>query len=76
MKEDTIDLIDYLKVIRKRKILIIVVTLVSVVVGVIMSLRSSETYRADTLLDIGKKVVHSLPSSSSSNSSSSASGPS
>jgi len=67
MKEDTIDLIDYLKVIRKRKILIIVVTLVSVVVGVIMSLRSSETYRADTLLDIGKKVVHSLPSSSSSN---------
>jgi uncharacterized protein involved in exopolysaccharide biosynthesis len=40
--------------------LIIVITLVSVVAGVIMSLMPPETYFADALLNIGRKVTHSF----------------
>ena len=63
MKEDEVELNDYFRVVWKRKILIIVITLVSVVAGVIMSLRSPETYIADALLKIGRKVAHSFASS-------------
>jgi len=63
MEEDTVELIDYLRVIRKRKILIIVVTLVCIGVGVgvgVMNSRSKSlpvtSYHASANLKIGKKV--------------------
>jgi hypothetical protein len=64
MEEDTIDLVAYYRVIWKRKVLIAVGTLVGLVAGVIVSLRLSDTYRADVLVEIGKKVT--LPFNSSS----------
>jgi len=56
MEEDNIELIDYLRVIWKRKILICVGTLVcSVVIGVVAITRPVvTTYRANALLRIGK----------------------
>ena len=73
MEEDTIELIDYLRVIWKRKILIIVVILVCIGVGagVVMNskpmLRLPVTYRADAVVKVGKKVklvpASSVPSS-------------
>ena len=62
-EENTVELIDYISVIWKRKILIIVVTLVGIVVGVggaVMNSRSKPlpvTYVADAIVRIGKKVV-------------------
>ena len=62
-EENTVELIDYISVIWKRKILIIVVTLVGIVVGVggaVMNSRSKPlpvTYVADAVVRIGKKVV-------------------
>jgi len=62
-EENTVELIDYLSVIWKRKILIIVMTLVGIVVGVgvvVMNSRSKPlpvTYVADAVVRIGKKVV-------------------
>lgn len=62
MEEDPVELIDYLRVIWKRKILIIVVTLVGIVVGVgvvVMNSRSKlpVTYQADVLVKIGQKLI-------------------
>ncbi len=56
MEEDGISLIDCLRVIWKRKILIIVGTLVGIVAGVTVSLRLPATYRAEVLMRIGKTV--------------------
>ena len=56
MEEDTVDLTDYLRVIWKRKILIIVGTLVCVIFGVVMSLRLPEVYRAEAILRIGATI--------------------
>ena len=56
MKEYPIDLVDYLRVIWKRKILIIVGTLVCMVAGGVVNLRLPEIYRAEALINIGKKV--------------------
>ncbi len=56
MKEYSIELIDCLRVIWKRKILIIVGTLVCIVAGGIASLRLPAIYRAEALISIGKTV--------------------
>ena len=64
MEEDTVELIDYLRVIWKRKILIIVVTLVCMVAGVVVSLWTKRQgpelppviYRAEVLIKVGKKL--------------------
>ena len=55
-QEDTVELIDYLRVIWKRKILIIVGTLVCIVAGGVMTLRLPVTYHAEVLMRIGKTV--------------------
>jgi hypothetical protein len=66
MKENTVELFDYLRVIWKRKILIIVVTLVCIGIGVavgvgVKNLRSKlppvTSYQASAVIRIGKKVV-------------------
>ncbi|MCP4265411.1 MAG: hypothetical protein GY777_07535 [Candidatus Brocadiaceae bacterium] len=54
--EDEIELNDYLKVIWERKILIIVGVLASIVLGVVISLKSPVTYRSDAIVNVGKKV--------------------
>ena len=64
MEEDTVELIDYLRVIWKRKILIIVVTLVCMVAGVVVSLWTKRPvpelppviYRAEVLIKVGMKL--------------------
>jgi hypothetical protein len=60
MKEDSVELFDYFSVIWKRKILIIVVTLVCTVAAVVAIVASVQeplvTYRADAVVKIGKKV--------------------
>ena len=61
MEENTIELIDYLRIIWKRKILIIVTILVciGVVVGVVKKKKAKSlpvTYSAEAFLKIGKKV--------------------
>ena len=60
MEENAVELFDYLRVIWKRKILIIVVTLVCMGVGVAnLRVKSSKlpvTYRAEVVVKIGKKV--------------------
>ncbi len=56
MKEYPIDLVDCLRVIWKRKILIIVGTLVCLVAGGVVNLRLPEIYRAEALISIGKTV--------------------
>jgi len=65
MEEDNIELIDYLRVIWKRKILICVGTFVcAAVVGVIASTRPVvTTYRANALLRIGKTASFNTYSS-------------
>ncbi len=57
MEEDTIELVDYLRVIWKRKGLIIVGTLVCMVAAGVVSLRLPEIYRVKALISIGKTVV-------------------
>ncbi len=57
MEEDTIELVDYLRVIWKRKGLIIVGTLVCMVAGGVVNLRLPEIYRAEALISIGKTLV-------------------
>ena len=64
MREDEIELIDYFRVIWKRRILIIVVTLVCIVVGVVKSLMLPVKYHSDAVLKIGKKVEAQLTSTS------------
>jgi|APSaa5957512535_1039671.scaffolds.fasta_scaffold50031_2 hypothetical protein len=66
MEEDGNELIDYLLVIWKRKILIIVGTLVCIVAGVAVSLMSPKKYQAEALMRIGKTVNTRFVSSSSS----------
>ena len=66
MEEDNIELADYLRVIWKRKILIIVGTLVCMVAAWVVSLWLPEIYRAEALISIGKTVIYLPPSSSSS----------
>jgi hypothetical protein len=56
MEDDTINLIDCIRVIRKRKILIIVGTLICTVAATVISLRLPETYRAESVINIGQKV--------------------
>ncbi len=57
MEEDTIELVDYLRVIWKRKRLIIVGTLVCMVVAGVVSLRLPEIYRAEALISIGNTLA-------------------
>ncbi len=61
MEKDTVELTDFFGVIWRRKILIIAGTLVCIVVGVVTSLRLSETYRSDAVIKIGKKVAFKTP---------------
>ena len=61
MEKDAIELVDYLRVIWKRKRLIIVGTLVCMVAAAVISLRLPETYRADALINIGKVVASLSP---------------
>jgi len=71
MEENTVELFDYLRVIWKRKILIIVVTLVCIGVGVVINSKSkrspAKSYYASAYVKIGKKVamtrteVHLVP---------------
>ena len=62
MEEDAIELIDYLRVIWKRKGLIIAGTLVCMIAAWVISLRLPEIYRADALISIGKTVISPSPS--------------
>ena len=73
MEENTVELFDYLRVIWKRKILIIVGTLVCIGVGVGVGVTSSKSrqklpviYRADAVIKIGKTVKLVLSSGMSS----------
>ena len=61
MEENTVELIDYCRVVWKRKILIIVVISVCMVVGVGVGVMNSKKkpkvkYRAEVIVKIGKKV--------------------
>jgi len=59
MEEDAVELIDYLRVIWKRKILIIVMTLVGIVVAaaaVVMQKSPPVSYKADAVVKIGQRV--------------------
>jgi|TARA_B100000315_G_scaffold187373_1_gene176975 hypothetical protein len=60
MEENTVELIDYLRVIWKRKMLIIAVILVSIVVAVVVEMKPGPElpvkYRAGAVVRIGKKV--------------------
>ena len=58
MEEDNIELIDYIRTINKRKILIIVGTLVCIVGGVVMDSRQSlpSVYHSDAILRISSRV--------------------
>ena len=62
MEEDNVELIDYINVIWKRKMLIIVGTLACLVAGVVMGLRSPVIYRSKAVIEIGKIVESQLPS--------------
>mgnify|MGYP003999716749 FL=1 len=64
MDKDEIELIDYLRVIWKQKVFIIVGFLVCVVVTWVVSLRLPDMYRADALVSVGM-----IPGSSSKSSS-------
>ena len=64
MESDEIELIDYLRVIWKQKVFIIVGFLVCVVVTWVVSLRLPDMYRADALVSVGM-----IPGSSSKSSS-------
>jgi capsular polysaccharide biosynthesis protein len=57
MEEGAVELSDYIRVVWKRKILIIVGTLVCIVAGVAMSLRSPTTCRAEVLIRVGKNIA-------------------
>ena len=58
MKEkEELELFDYIFMIWKRKILIIVMTLVCIIIGVIISLRFSETYISSALIRIGQGIT-------------------
>jgi len=62
MEESPVELFDYLRVIWKRKILIMVVSLVGIGVGVaVMQSRSKSppvtSYRADVVIKIGQKLI-------------------
>ena len=61
MKEYVIELTDYFRVIWKRKILILVGTLVCMVAGGVVSLRKPKTYRAEAIINIGNKVNSPSP---------------
>ncbi len=63
MKEYSIELIDCLRVIWKRKILIIVGTLVCLIAGGVVNLRLPEIYRAEAIVSIGKILASSSSSS-------------
>ena len=58
MKEDTVELIDYLRVIWKRKILIVVITMACIAAAGIASKKKKiiEIYRAEAMISIGEKV--------------------
>ena len=71
MEEKAFELYDYLRVIWKRKILIIAVTLVCIVVGAVVAIVNSAqeplvVYLADAVVKIGKKVELVLSEKSSS----------
>ncbi len=53
MEEDTIELIDYLRVVWKRKGLIIIGTLLCMVVAGVVSVMQPKTYRATSVIEIG-----------------------
>ncbi len=64
MEENTVDFVDYFRVVWKRKILIIVVILVCLGIGVgvkVMNLRSKlppvTTYQAEVIIKIGQKLL-------------------
>jgi capsular polysaccharide biosynthesis protein len=57
MEGNNIEVIDCMKIIWKRKILIIVCVLVSIVAGFIMNSRKQVSYRAESLISIGKKII-------------------
>ncbi len=62
MEEDTIKLVNYLRVIWKRKRLILVGTLVCIIAVGVISMRLPEIYRAEAIISIGKTVNSSSPS--------------
>jgi uncharacterized protein involved in exopolysaccharide biosynthesis len=53
MEEDTIELIDYLRVVWKRKGLIIIGTLLCMVIAGVVSVMQPKTYRATSVIEIG-----------------------
>ena len=57
MEEDAIELIDFCRVIWKRKGIILIVTLTSIVIVGAISFMMSEIYRAEALLSIGARLV-------------------
>ena len=55
--EDEINLMDYVKIILKRKWLIFSIFLLAVIVAGIFSFISPKIYEIDTIFEIGKKVI-------------------
>jgi len=56
VEKDSIEIIDYLRIIWKRKLFIIIVIMVGVGVGLGMVSKASELYNVDVLLHMGKKM--------------------
>jgi uncharacterized protein involved in exopolysaccharide biosynthesis len=54
LQEDEIDLMDYVKVILKRKVFILTLFSLAVIVAAIFSFLSPKVYKVDTVLEIGK----------------------
>ena len=52
--EDEIDLMDYVRVILKRKVFILALFLIAIIAAGIFSFLSPKTYKIDTILEIGK----------------------
>ena len=61
MEEKELGLFDYLLIIWKRKVSIIVVTLVCLLIGVLIALSRPDLYRASVLVRIGKGQTTNIP---------------
>jgi hypothetical protein len=61
VEEDTIELIDYLRIVWKRKGLIIIGTLLCMVVAGVVSVMQPKTYRAEAIIKVGKVLKTPFP---------------
>lgn len=59
-KYDEIDLMDYVKVILKRKRMILIVSLIAIIVAGVFSWSSPKVYKIDTTLEIGRIGIRAI----------------